>query len=372
MDGPDAGSRPFHRLLAALLTPPDGGPGPFVLTVFEPPLAILEIPEDRVALAILDRGGPPDWDLAASLSRLVAAPHPGALYVAVAGGGPEVKAALLAADRGAPDPNKLGMYHLDDAGALERVAGRRLGRLSAAAKALPRTRPLDPAEVPALMARFERERQEEARFAATLGKGRPLVTFAFGALCVALHLLSHVWDPGARNVVLLLMGALSAPLVDDGQIWRLLSYAFLHGSETHLIVNMLSLLSFGAFLEALVGRSRYVLLFGATALAGGAASAFVRGTDLSVGASGAIWGFLGAGLGLVLRPRGLLPATVAARMRRRLGSILIVNLLISFLPGIDLWAHLGGGLVGLLLALSGALGGAPPARCRWPRPRWPS
>jgi membrane associated rhomboid family serine protease len=77
---------------------------------------------------------------------------------------------------------------------------------------------------------------------------------------------------------------------------------------------------------------------------------------LSVGASGAIWGLMAAGFGMVLRPGGPLPRLVAQRLRQRLLGVLAINGALSFLPGIDLWAHLGGGLAGFALAMGGLCG----------------
>ena len=83
---------------------------------------------------------------------------------------------------------------------------------------------------------------------------------------------------------------------------------------------------------------------------------FVGGTPLSVGASGALWGLMTAGFGLVRGGRpSPFPRALAARLKQRLIVILILNAILSFMPGIDLWAHFGGGAVGYLLAISGFL-----------------
>jgi hypothetical protein len=108
-------------------------------------------------------------------------------------------------------------------------------------------------------------------------------------------------------------------------------------------------------LERLLGPRRYIVLYGLSALGGGLASALLRGPGMSVGASGAIWGLMAAGVGLALRPGALLPPTRLAQARRRTIVPLVLNLLYSFSPGIDLYAHFAGGLVGFALMFSGLI-----------------
>ena len=131
-----------------------------------------------------------------------------------------------------------------------------------------------------------------------------------------------------------------------------MTYALLHDrhNPTHLIVNMLSLYSLGSFLEPLLGRRRLGLLYGATALAGGIASALLT-QGISVGASGAVWGMVGATFGLLAGRQRLFPALIARDLRKRLVVITALNIVISFMPHIDRYCHFGGGLAGYFLAL---------------------
>jgi membrane associated rhomboid family serine protease len=79
-----------------------------------------------------------------------------------------------------------------------------------------------------------------------------------------------------------------------------------------------------------------------------AAAALIR-PHISVGASGAIWGLMGATLGLVLRRDRVLPELVARGLKQRLVMVVLLNVAISMLPEVDFAAHLGGGLVGFWL-----------------------
>jgi membrane associated rhomboid family serine protease len=130
-------------------------------------------------------------------------------------------------------------------------------------------------------------------------------------------------------------GVLFGPYLADGEWWRLLSSAFLHASPIHILFNMLMLWWFGAPLEALLGRARFVGIYLVSILAGSAGALLVSPDSAVVGASGAVFGILGAGL-------------VLERNRIQVfgGSALLVvgfNLVLSFiLSYVSLGGHLGG------------------------------
>src|SRR5688572_4936968 len=86
------------------------------------------------------------------------------------------------------------------------------------------------------------------------------------------------------------------PAVADGEWWRLITGAFLHAGPIHILFNMLMLWWFGQALEALLGPVRYVGIYFASALAGSAGALLVAPDVPTVGASGAVFGILGAGL----------------------------------------------------------------------------
>ncbi len=140
-------------------------------------------------------------------------------------------------------------------------------------------------------------------------------------------------------------GALFGPLVAAGDWWRLITSAFLHYGPLHLGMNMLSLYFVGSILEQVIGRWRYLLLYFVAGLAGAAGALVVTPNSPTVGASGAIFGVLGALL--VLERRGNI-----ATGGQVLGLI-ILNLVFTFaIPGISIGGHLGGLAAGLLLMLA--------------------
>ncbi len=130
-----------------------------------------------------------------------------------------------------------------------------------------------------------------------------------------------------------------------GEYWRLLSSGFLHWSIVHIAVNMISLYIIGRDLEQHFGPARYGVVY-LTSLLGGSAAVVIleRENVLTAGASGAIYGLLGAILVVVLRLK--LPATSVL-------TIIALNIVVAFtIPGISLWAHLGGLVFGALGALA--------------------
>ena len=141
-------------------------------------------------------------------------------------------------------------------------------------------------------------------------------------------------------------GALYGPLVAHGDWWRLITSAFLHYGPFHLAINMYSLYFAGSILEQVIGRWRFALLYLASGLAG-AAGALVWSPNVpTVGASGAIFGILGALF--VLERRGNI-ATGG-----QVGGLIVLNLIFTFVLSsfISVGGHVGGLIGGLLLMLA--------------------
>jgi membrane associated rhomboid family serine protease len=139
--------------------------------------------------------------------------------------------------------------------------------------------------------------------------------------------------------------------VAEGQWWRLITAAFLHGSIVHLGLNMLMLWWIGGPMEQAIGRGRYLLLYLVSGLAGSAGALLLtQPTQQTVGASGAIFGLLGAAL-VFERQRNYVLGGSAL-------SIIVLNLVLSFaVPGISIGGHVGGLAGGALCALALSRGG---------------
>jgi len=349
-----------ERLLAVLAKPDAGHVADrATLVAVQQRLAVLEWPDEGKGLVVLDYAGSSPDAFRTAVDRVLQAHQAGLLFVVAIGGGAEAQAVLADADRAAPNQNHLGVYHLSDDGRLLRVAGRRLSALESAAERLGQTQALTPDEIPDLIDRGRRERVEAAGFAQAVSKRFPRVTFALIAVCFLAF--AFLDGSGPEGLVIKAWLGDGPRALWQGELWRVFTYAFLHANTTHLLVNMLALYSLGGFLEALLGGRRYLLVYCASAVGGGIATA-VAGVlrvamggpaSYTVGASGAIWGLMGATLALVLGRRRVLPRLIARGLRQRLLLVLVINVALSFLPGIDLYAHFGGGLVGFLLTRGG-------------------
>ncbi len=140
-------------------------------------------------------------------------------------------------------------------------------------------------------------------------------------------------------------GAKDNAAIAAGEYWRLITPIFLHGSLLHFFFNMYALYQLGREVEAFMGPRRYLLLFFYAGLAGTVFSLLFT-PNRSVGASGAIFGLIGAQGVFLYRHRQLF----GERGRRGLQQVImiaVINLLIGLQGNIDNWAHLGGLLGGL-------------------------
>ena len=138
---------------------------------------------------------------------------------------------------------------------------------------------------------------------------------------------------------------LYGPAVGTGEWWRILTAAFLHGGLVHLGMNMLMLWWIGTPMELALGRARFVALYFASALAGSAGALVVSPESLTVGASGAIFGILGAALVFERQRHYVLGGSAL--------TIVVLNLVFTFaIPNISIGGHIGGLAGGALAALA--------------------
>ena len=133
-----------------------------------------------------------------------------------------------------------------------------------------------------------------------------------------------------------------------GEYWRLITPIFFHAGWLHFFFNMYALYIVGRQIERPLGYARFLMIYFFSGIAGGIAS-FLFNPSYSLGASGAIFGLIGA-LAVFLYRHTRLLGPVGRSMLSNVVAIIVLNLLISFTPGIDLWGHLGGLVTGSALA----------------------
>ena len=156
-------------------------------------------------------------------------------------------------------------------------------------------------------------------------------------------------DPTGR--ALAAWGSNVSSLTLHGQPWRLLTSLFVHGGATHLLLNMVSLWLLGLMLEQRVGAGRLLAVYLASGLAASLATVWYHtGGINSTGASGAIFGLYGFMLVLLLSKKMVLDKFDRRAMLGLVMYLILSNLLSGLTGNIDNIAHLGGLLMGLLVA----------------------
>lgn len=139
-------------------------------------------------------------------------------------------------------------------------------------------------------------------------------------------------------------------VVNDGEYWRLVTAATLHGGLIHLGFNMFVLWQIGRQVIHWYGNAQFLLIYWGSALAGNALGLHFSAEEaVAVGASGAVFGVAGAMLAGVWQHRKTLPAGVARQWLTSLTFFVGLNLAIGLSPGIDNAAHLGGLVAGAMM-----------------------
>lgn len=130
----------------------------------------------------------------------------------------------------------------------------------------------------------------------------------------------------------------------QGEWYRLVTSGFLHYGILHLGMNMYLLYQLGRMIEPALGRVRFALLYVAALLGGSAGAILLQPDGLHGGASGAVFGLMGAAA-VGMTQRGINPFSTG------IGTLLLLNLIITFtIPGISIGGHLGGAVAGALCA----------------------
>lgn len=180
-----------------------------------------------------------------------------------------------------------------------------------------------------------------------LASGSAPVTRALIAINVAVYLLTASQGAGfnAPGGRLFDKFFLAGPLVADGGWWRLVTAMFLHASLLHIAFNMYALWIIGTPVEQYLGRVRYIGLYFVSGLAGSAGALVQSPLTPVVGASGAIFGILGAML--------IIEWQVTGRLAGNAATWILINLVISFaIPNISWGGHVGGLIGGILITLA--------------------
>lgn len=168
------------------------------------------------------------------------------------------------------------------------------------------------------------------------------LTYFILMVLAGLHLFPNPVEGSIDQRVLIDFGAKVNSLIQAGEVWRLLTSTFIHIGIVHLTFNLYALWALGPLTEESMGHRRFLLIYILSGL-GGSVSSFIFSPVLSAGASGAIFGLLGALLYYSYKR----PALWKTGLGMNLVVVILVNLGFGFVqPGIDNFAHLGGLITG--------------------------
>lgn len=175
---------------------------------------------------------------------------------------------------------------------------------------------------------------------------KPIVTYIFITICIIMFILTR----GSTDIeTLLKYGANNAYLTKSGEYYRLLSSMFIHIGLLHLLFNMYALYIVGPQVESFYGKFKYFLIYILSGVSGSILSITFSSNTVSAGASGAIFGLMGALLYFGFFYRNYLGSVI----KSQIVPIIILNLVIGFsTSGIDNAAHIGGLIGGILTSLA--------------------
>lgn len=169
----------------------------------------------------------------------------------------------------------------------------------------------------------------------------PYITYIIMFINIVMFLLSIVDYTGIID-----MFANYYVNVKNGEVYRLITYSFVHANLLHLFFNMYALYFIGPQVEKYYGKISYLVIYLGSALIGGLFTTVLTNA-VSVGASGSIFGLFGAMVYFGYKYRNVLDDF----LRSGIIPVLLLNLFLGFIvPGIDVYGHIGGLLGGLLLS----------------------
>ena len=180
------------------------------------------------------------------------------------------------------------------------------------------------------------------------GRSDAPATYALIAICVAAF-VAELAGGGVSSLdgggKIIREGGLFGPAVANGEPYRIVTSAFLHAGVLHLGLNMFALYFLGSLLESGIGTRRFVGIYFVSILAGSFGALLMDPNELTVGASGGVFGLMAAAF-LIARNRGM------DQLASEIGFFVIINLVFTFaIPGISIGGHLGGLVGGGIAAL---------------------
>ncbi len=197
----------------------------------------------------------------------------------------------------------------------------------------------------------EKTERENKMYERTFKPKKIIVTPIICIACIIMYIITCLVNGDMNFTVgtVIKLGANYTPALQQGELWRLITYMFLHGSFLHIFVNLYSLYIIGSQIETFFGKWKYAIIYLISGICGGLLSAALGGNIVSVGASGAIFGLTGALLYFGYHFR----TYIGDALRNRIIPVILINLAIGFVfDGIDNFCHIGGLIGGILITMA--------------------
>jgi rhomboid protease GluP len=179
-----------------------------------------------------------------------------------------------------------------------------------------------------------------------------LTKFPITSVIIAINViyfgLMHLFPRGDQGQTMLKWGSYAFSAIQSGEYYRFVTPIFMQIGISHFIFNLFSIFIFVSVLEHLIGRGRFILIYMGAGIAGYVTTYLFSSTELGLGASGAIFGVLGAFLYLSQKKSVLLDDA----SRKTIIPILVLNLVYTFIdPQISITGHIGGVVSGYVLSM---------------------
>ena len=192
----------------------------------------------------------------------------------------------------------------------------------------------------------EHNKQDAKKINAIFKNKFPMITYWLIAVNVILYVIPILF--GQYND-LINNYSVWGPAIREGQYYRLLTGIFLHGGILHLLFNCYALYVIGSQVENFLGRIKFAIIYLVAGISGALFSVIFGGNFASIGASGAIFGLMGALVYFGYHYRVYLGTVIKSQII----PLIVLNLLLGFcMPGIDNFAHIGGLIGGTLMSIA--------------------
>lgn len=194
----------------------------------------------------------------------------------------------------------------------------------------------------------EKTEEENKKFSQVFSPKKIIFTNIIIGLCILMYLILAFYGGNVFAIDANILALFGGSFV-GGEPWRLFTSAFLHADLIHLFVNMYSLFIIGSQVETFIGKTKFLLVYLISAISGSLMSLiFLESNVVGIGASGALFGLMGALLYFGYHYRLYLSDAI----KNQIVPIIVINLLMSFFLGFDNAAHLGGLIGGYLTAMA--------------------